>query len=540
MKSIRLSTKMKPLQVFVGLLLTSILLTTVSCTKKKQGDYNLDVAETLRINLTSEPPSLDWNKATDTTSAMITDNLMEGLVEYNYNDPDLGLVPLLAEKYAPENNGQKWVFEIRKGIKWTDGVELTAKHFVDGWERLLNPKTASEYAYFLYSLKNAKEYNEGKVKNFAEVGIHAEGDYKLVVELNGPQSYFPYLLTHHSTYPIRKEVVEKFGDRWTEPGNIVTLGPYILKVWDHDKAIVLTRNDIYFGEKAKIKNVIGYMITEISTAINLFDKGNLDAQTQLPSTELSILKKRPEYLESSILSMYYYGFNTKRPPMDNSLVRQAISHAIDRKEVTQMLAGGEVPLTSWVPPGMFGYEPSLGSNFDPKEAAELLDKAGYKDRTKFPKINLSFNTNENHQRIAENIQAQLKKNLGISVELQNEEWKVYLNNLKVNPAHIYRMGWLADYPDPDNFMNLMYSYSENNRTKWGNKEFDAIVLQAASELDKGKRKELYSKAQKILTELDVPVVPMFSSVSHSLIAKRVVNFPNNSMNRYEFKKVTLK
>ncbi|MCB0356378.1 MAG: hypothetical protein KDD40_05190, partial [Bdellovibrionales bacterium] len=157
-----------------------------------------------------------------------------------------------------------------------------------------------------------------------------------------------------------------------------------------------------------------------------------------------------------------------------------------------------------------------------------------------PTVSLGFNTNNNHQRIAENVQSQLKKNLSINVELKNEEWKVYLNTLKVDPPHIFRMGWLADYPDPDNFLNLMTSYSDNNHTNWGNKTYDNYIELGAKELDKSKRKEYYSKAQKILTEQDVPVAPMFSSVNHSLISKRVVNFPRNSMDRYPFKKVELK
>ncbi|MCB9025541.1 MAG: peptide ABC transporter substrate-binding protein [Bdellovibrionaceae bacterium] len=513
---------------------------SMGCTKKKKGDYDLDPKETFVVNITSEPPSLDWNKSTDTTSALIQDNIMEGLLEYNFDDPDLGLKGSLAKNWSPNEDATKWTFELKKDVKWIDGIEVTAQQFADGWERLLNPLTASEYSYFLYSIKNAREYNQGKIKDFSEVGIKVTGPHSLEVTLVGPQSYFPYLLTHHSTYPIRKDVIKKHGDKWTDPENIVTNGPFRLKVWDHDKAIILERNEIYYGEKPKFKNILAYMIPEMSTAINLFDKGQIDAQLVLPSTELPVLKKRAEHLESGILSLYYFGFNVKKKPMDNPLVRKAISHAINRNEVTKMMAGGQIPLTSWVPPGMFGYEAEIGTSFDIEKANKLLDDAGFKDRSKLPTITLGFNTNENHQRIAENIQSQLKKNLGINVELKNEEWKVYLNTIKMDPPHIFRMGWLADYPDPDNFLNLMTSYSDNNHTQWGNKDFDELIEKAAKELDKGKRKEYYSTAQKILTEIDVPVAPVFSSVVHSLVSKRVKNFPNNSMNRYEFKGIELK
>lgn len=529
---------MKAFNFLFSIFLAFLLAT--GCTKKKKGDYDLDPAETLRVNITTEPPSLDWHKSSDTTSAQIQDNIMEGLVEYNFNDPDLGLVGAIAKKWTPSEDAIEWTFELKKNVKWTDGIELTAQHFADGWERLLNPNTASEYSYFLYSLKNAREYNQGKIKDFSQVGVEVIDDYTLKATLVGPQSYFPYLLTHHSTFPVRKEIVQKYGDRWTDPENIVTNGPFKLKVWDHDKAIILERNEIYYGEKPKIKNVLAYMIPEMSTAINLFDKGQIDAQLTLPSTELPVLKKREEHVEAGILSLYYFGFNVKKSPMDNPLVRKAISHAINRNEVTKLMAGGQIPLTSWVPPGMFGYEAEIGTTYDVEKANKLLDDAGYKERTKLPTITLGFNTNENHQRIAENIQSQLKKNLGINVELKNEEWKVYLNTLKVDPPHVFRMGWLADYPDPDNFLTLMTSYSDNNHTNWENKQFDELIAKAAKELDKEKRKEYYSTAQKILTELDVPVAPIFSSVVHSLVANRVKNFPNNSMNRYQFKGVELK
>lgn len=515
----------------------------VGCTKKNKLEYGLEKSDTIRINLNTEPPSLDWIKATDTTSAEVTDNIMEGLVEYNFADPELSLLPALATEWKHSKDVKTWTFVLRKDVKWNDGVPFTGQQVIDGWEYLLNPKTASQYSYFLYGIKNAKPYSEGKIKDFSQVGVKLDKDGNLVVELEQPKSYFPYLLTHHSTYPIRKEIIEKHGDRWTEPENIKTLGAYNLKVWDHDKAIVLERNDNYYGEKAKTKNILAYMINEQSTALNLFDAGKLDSVHSLPSRELSHLKKRPEYRANGVLTIYFFGFNTKRPPVDNVKVRQAISHAIDRKQITDMIGGGQIPLTSWVPPGMFGYDADQGIRFDPEKANKLMDEAGYKDRSKFPKMELAFNTNEDHQRIAENVQAQLKKNLGITVELKNEEWKVYLNSLNVsnpNTPHMFRFGWQADFPDPDNFVELMTSYSENNRSKWVNKAYDQIVQKAVSVADKDARKKLYSEAQHILTAVDAPVVPVFASVANMLISDRAENYPVNRLARRKYKGVTLK
>lgn len=502
-------------------------------------EYGLDVKETLRINIEQEPPTLDWSKATDTTSAMVISNIMEGLTEYDLKDPSLKLIPALATEWTASNNAAVWTLTLRSGVKWSDGVDFTAQHVLDGWERLLNKATGAEYAYFLFNIKNAKAYNEGRVTDFKEVGIRINEKGQIVVELTQPMSYFPYLLTHHSTYPIRKDLIQKFGDRWTEAANMVSLGAYKLTRWDHDKALLMERNDGYHGEKAKIKNVLAYFINEYSTALNILRAGKLDFQHSLPFKEVSELRKEPGYHGVGILSTYYYGFNTRKPPFDNVKVRQAISYAIDRKQITDLLNAGQQPLTSWIPKGMFGHEEKRGLNFDIEKAKKLLDEAGFKDRSQFPAITIGFNTNENHQRVAENVQAQLKKNLGINVQLANEEWKVYLNRLKTDPPHIFRMGWLADYPDPDNFLSLITSYSENNYTGWKNLEFDKFIAEGAATADPAKRKSIYSRAQEILVEQDVPVAPIYTAVSHFMISPRVKNFPATSLDRFLFKGVSL-
>jgi oligopeptide transport system substrate-binding protein len=520
------------------LVLTLFTMTLISCTKKTL-EYGLELKDTIRINLQQEPPTIDWTKASDTTSSTVTANIMEGLVDFNYNDPELSTVPALATEWKSSPDARIWTISLRKGVKWTDGTDFTASQVIDGWERLLNPKTASPYAYFLYGVKNAKAYYAGQIKDFSEVAIKINDQGQLVVELEHPQSYFPYLLTHHSTFPIRKDVIAKFGDRWTEPANIQTLGPYKLRIWEHDKALVLERFEGYYGEKAKTKNVLGYMINEYSTAVSLFQSGRLDFQETVPFNEIPQLKQKPGFRQVANLGTYYFGLNTQKPPFDNAKIRKAFIHAIDRKQITDLLAGGMAPLSSWVPMGMFGYEPQVGLKFDPVLANKLLDEAGFKDRSRLPKIVIGFNTNENHQRIAENLQSQLKKNIGVQIEINNEEWKVYLSHLQTNPPNIYRLGWVADYPDPDSFMNLMTSSSENNYTGWKSKAYDELVAQAASELDKSKRRETYAKAQTILTEVDAPVIPIYSLVYSLLISPRVKDFPVNAMERIVLKGVSI-
>ncbi len=517
-----------------------LIMTLLTGCIKKSLEYDLDIKETIVININTEPPTLDWSKSTDTTSHEIQKNIMDGLADYDLYDLDLPLRPLLAEKWESTNKAKTWRVTLRKGVKWTDGVEFEAQHVIDGWKRLLHPMTASEYAYFIFNIQGAKEYNSGEFKDFSKVGVKAVNKYELLIELKKSMNFFPHLLAHHSTYPIRLDIVNKYGEgKWTEAKNIVTLGPFILKVWEHDKAIVLERNENYWGEKPKVKNVLAYMINEESTAISLFESGKLDYQKELPSTEISILKQKPEFVSKGNLLLYYYGFNVMKKPFDDVNVRKAFVHAIDRDEVTRMLGGGESPTSNWIPKGMSGYNQSVGLKFDPKKAKEYLKKAGYEKVEKMPKVVIGFNTTDNHKRIAENIQQQLKKHLSISVELKNEEWKVYLSTLNADPYPIFRLGWMADYPHPNNFMSLMLSYSDNNRGRWVNKKYDALIEAAVSEMDSQKRLKLYNEAQKIMLEEDAAVIPIYSGVRNQLISNRLKDFPVNVMDQRVYTRVSI-
>lgn len=506
-----------------------------SCEKKQNQEQSLPLNKTFRHFSSSAVPSMDWNKATDTTSSMVIDNIMEGLVAYDFSKKDISYRPALAQSIQSQNQGQKWIFTLRKNVHWTDGVPFSGQQVIDGWERLLNPKTASEYAYFLFNIKNAKQYNNGKIKDFSKVGVRLTPEGKIEVELTGPKHFFPFTLTHTTTYPIRKDIIKKHGAKWTNHKNIVTLGPYSLHHWQQDKLIILRKNPSYYGSfPGNAENITIKIIPEVSTALNLFESGKIDFIDILPSKQLPILKKRSDFSTYPRLSIYYYGFQTKK--LNNVKLRKAIIMAIDREQITQMLNSEAVPLKGWIPENVFGYNPNIGLSFNPKKAQKLIKEI----QSPIPKITLSYNTNEDHKRIAENVQAQLKKNLGLNIELANEEWKVYLKTLMEGNVFIYRMGWVADYPDPDTFMTMMASYSENNHTFWKNVEYDRLIEEASTLPNNEKRKKLYNQAQRILTEEDVPVFPIFFSKNQFLISKRVKHYPHNVMGKFIFKEIILR
>ena len=527
-------------QSFKSVLKISLLfLCASSCWTKKESVYTgHNLKETFRFPLASEPPTMDWNKSTDTTSSLIIQNIMEGLTEYDFSKEYVQVKPALAESWNSSKNNTIWTFQLKKKVLWTDGKELKAQHFIDSWERLLNPKTASEYAYFLFSIKNAKAYNHGKINDFKEVGVKEGSKGELIVHLEKPLFYFPYLLTHPSSFPIRKDHIEAKKSLWTKPENIVTLGPYQLNRWDHDKALILTTNQNYYGKKPSIKKVVFYIIPDETSIMNLYASGRLDVAAPLISRDIPFLKKRKDHYKYSSLSLYYYGFNVLA--LKNKKLRQAIVQAIDRKEIIQLLNTGNKAMKSWIPKGLFAHDPDIGLDFNPDRSKQLLRELGYTDPSSLPKVQLYYNTSSDHKMIAENIQSQLKKNIGLTMELNNQEWKTYLQRLKTKDVEIFRLGWLADYPDPDNFMNLMTSFSDNNHTNWKNQKYDELILQAMTTKNSPLRKQLYDQAQKILLEEEAVAFPIYTNVSHILISPRIKNYPLNVMSYILFKNIEIK
>lgn len=527
--------------IFRFTLLFLILSFSSFCLQKKHSpytDYNLN--QTLRYPTWAEPPTLDWNKAFDVTSSLVIKNIMKGLLEYNHSKKNLELQGALAQSWSSDKQHKTWIFKLRTNVKWNDGVPLTAQHFIDSWQRLLDPKSGASYAYFLFPIKNAKAYHQGKIKNFNQVGVQVSSSGELLINLEKGLSYFPYLFTHSSTFPIRKDIIKKYGSLWTEPNHIVTLGAYNLFRWDHDKALILKKNNQFYGHPPFIEKVILYIISEESTALNLYLSGRLDVVTKVPSRQLKKLQQRKDYKQNQILSLYYYGFNIKKKSVQDVIIRKAIAHSIDRKEILKVLNTHQQPLKSWIKKGLFAYNPNVGLDFNPQKAKALLKKEGYGVNKPLPKIKLSYNTNADHKIIAANVQAQLKKNINLEIELDNQEWKTYLQRLKTGTAEMFRLGWFADYPDPANFMNILTSTSENNYTQWKNKKFDELVKKAMLKPNNFKRKNLYDQAQKILLEQAVPVIPFFSYTNHLLVSKRLKNFPINMMGDVHFEKIKIK
>lgn len=493
---------------------------------------------TLRINIANEPPSLDWHVSTDSTSFDVVSNLMVGLTQYK---KDLSCAPACAEKWDILDNGKRYVFHLRKDAKWSDGKKLVAQDFEYAWQRILDPATGAPYAYFLYDVENGFEYNTGKLKDKSKVGVHALDDHTLEVRLKKPASYFIYLTAICPSYPMRRDIVEKGGNRWTEPDHMVSNGPFLLKDWKHEYKIEVEANPHFFEGPPKIDRIKMFMIPEQATAFALYENSQLDFidNRSFPTPEVYRNKNSPEYSNFLLLRNNYLGFNVTKPPFTDKRVRQAFSMAIDRTIFPRILRRNEKPTSNWIPEGLAGYSKDSGLPFDPVRARALLAEAGFKSGADFPKVSVLYPTREDTRLVMEAVQDQLKRNLGVKVELTNYEWKVYLQALRRDSPPMYRASWGADYPDPETFMNIFTTYNGNNDTRWKNTEYDKLVSSAAGEQDQKLRQELYRRADKMLSSDEAPIIPTYLATQNVMIKPWVKGIEINPLDLQFFKEVTI-
>ena len=493
---------------------------------------------TLRMNIGSEPPGLDWDITTDSTSFDVVSNLMVGLTQYT---PDLSCAPAVAEKWEVLDGGRRYLFHLRKDALWTDGKPVTARDFEYAWQRLLDPKTAAQYSFFLYDVVNAFEFNTGKIKDFSLVGAKAIDDYTFDVHLKKPAAYFIYITAFCPSFPERRDVVEKWGDRWTEPEHIVTNGPFALEKWAHEYKIVLKANPTYFEGKPKLDHIKMFMVPEQATAFALYENNELDYvdNRSFSTPDVERFHTSPEYRNVLLLRNNYVGFNVTKKPFSDVRLRRAISLAIDRDVFPKILRRGEYPAHSWIPPGLIGHNPKNGMPYDPERARKILAECGYPGGKDFPQVDLLYPNREDMRTIVEEIQDQLKRNLGIKISLQNMEWKVYLETLHRDSPPIYRSSWGADYPDPETFMNLFTSHNGNNSTRFKDDHYDQLERQASCEQDPKVRAKLYEEADHYLCCEKVPCVPVFVSTQNLMIKPWVKGMEFNRLDIQFFQHVSI-
>ena len=495
-------------------------------------------AVTLHVHNGGDPSSLDPHKISGDWEDRILGDVFEGLLT---EDIDARPIAGQAESWDISDDGLTYTFHLREGIKWSDGTPVTAGDFEFAFRRIMDPTTAADYAYLQYPIKNAKAINSGEISDLAELGVEAIDDKTLKITLEAPTPYFLGALTHQTAYPVPKHVVKAKGADWIKIENIVTNGPYRPIEWVPGSHVKTEKNPEYYGvSDLKIDNVVFYVLEDESAALKRYRAGEFDILTDFPRDQYQWLqKKHPgEARVAPFAGLYYYVMNSTKPPLDDVRVRQALSMAINREIIGPQIVGtGEPAAYSWVPPGMNNYvdKPYRASWADMdysakvEKAKALLTEAGY-GPDKPLKIQLRYNTNENHKRIAVAIAAMWKV-LGVNVTLYNAEVKVHYADLKKGQLEVARAGWLADYNDPVNFLDLLKSGVDNNYGRWKNEEFDALLAEAAKTQDLKVRTELLYKAEKIAID-DSAAIPIYYYLSENVVSPKVEGYHDTIFDKH--------
>ena len=356
-----------------------------------------------------------------------------------------------------------------------------------------------------------------------DAAVRAVDDRTLVVRLDRPVPYFDYLMAYNPLCPVPRHVVERYGKpMWTKPEHIVSNGPYRLGLRRLRDRVRLVKNDRWFdADNVSLRSIDALSVESQNTALNMYETGEIDWVTDPPVTLMEELVKRDDFIGEPILGVYYYELNTKRPPLDDPRVRRALALAINRRQITEEVTkAGQPPAGSIVPPGIAGYEPPEGLTESAESARALLAEAGYPGGRGFPKFTVLYNTSEAHRSIAEVIQQQWKNTLNIQIELQNMEWGSFLDKRQQRQYDISRAAWIADYPDPNTFLDLWLADSPQNNTNWSDERFETLMASAEQEANPDRRMRLLAEAEAVFVR-EVPAIPIYFYVGINLVKPRV-------------------
>jgi len=519
----------------------------------------------LRFSQGPEIASLDPHKMQAVGDGRIASALFEGLVVV---DPKTSQPrPGAAERWDISPDKLVYTFHLRSNAKWSDGSPVVAEDFRYGWRRVLDIRTASPYNYMLFPVKGAKEYvaatarreelkagdpqqaERVMVEARANLGIEVVSATELRVTLVRPTHYFLELVGFSTLLPAKRSCVETVVDGqtmdrndWTQPGNIVSNGPYILESWQYKRRMRLVRNPHYWNrDKVRIDVIEVSAIEDAKTVHIQYERGDLDFITIIPSLAVERLiqlrnkGERPDFYAFPYFATYFFRFNCTKPPLNDPRVRTALALALDKQEIIEKAGrAGQTVANTFVPPDAYGYGGPEGMPRDTDRARRLLAESGYPGGRGFPELALLYNTSEGHKQVAELAQRQWKQELGIHVRLDNVEWKVFLDKVTRLEYDIARAGWIGDYLDANTFLDMFVTKGGNNDTGWSHERYDQLIEDAAGEADPQRRANILQQAETILVEQEMPVLPIYYYVNSCLIRPNVKGYHVNPRNRVLF------
>jgi len=499
----------------------------------------------------SEPNSIDpaLNSAVD--AAIYLQHTHEGL--YKYEDTGIkasaginfakvvpGMVTGAPQKTLHSDGTVTLVYTLRGGLKWSDGSPFTAEDFVYSWQRLVNPETAADYSYMIDMIQNANEIIEGE-KDKSALGVKAVNATTLEVKLTYDCPFFDEIMAFPATFPVKKSVIEKAGDQWTfTPSTYVSNGPYRMKEWVHNSYILLEKNPNYYTAVNGPEFIRFALMDDENAMLAGLRSGELDFIQAFPADEIPSLLKSGELQISDYLGTYFVSLNTQRPPFTDARVRKAFALAIDRNYiVNQVTRAGQKPAGGFVPSGMSDVE--VGSDFrktggdyislsesdyekNIAEARRLMAEAGYPNGRGFPVVEYLYNTNDVHRAVGEALQNMWRTALGVNITLSNMEWNVFLDTRKNGNYSIARDGWIGDYNDPINFLDMFLTGGGNNNSQYVNREFDELIAKAKGTAVQADRMKYLHQAEDMLVGRDMAVSPIYFYTNPYMINPRINAF----------------
>lgn len=518
----------------------------VSSCKKRESDVVRGIREqVLYRGLGSDPNLLDPHLITGLPEINVVIALFEGLVG---EDPQDGHpVPAVAEKWETSADGLTWTFHLRANARWSNGEPVTAADFVNSIQRALSPALGADNANMLFVLARAEAWHRGDLQDFAEVGAKALDPHTLQLTLAHPAPYLLTLLSHPIWYPVYLPALEKAGgatqrnSRWTAPENFVGNGPFVLKTWRRGELIAVDKSPTYWDAATVRLNSIQFRPAEDREGEErAFRAGQLHITEALPVSKVETYRRdQPGMLRiNPFLDTYFYRLNTTRPGLDNKLVRQALSLALDRKAIVEKITrGGQQAAHSLVPPTIEGYTPPQGLPENFAQAQALLAQAGYPAGRGLPPIEIIINSSGNHRIIAEAVQ-QMWRKLGLQVELNNMEQATLFAKRRALDYVVMRAEWAADFADPKSFLDVFRGGSSNNHTGWANLAYDAHLLEADRSAAPAQRARAMQQAETILLE-EMPIIPLYYFTTVRLIHPSVHGWYPLPLDRHPYKHVWL-